>query len=73
MKVCRVIGVGLVALGIVLLYYGYALTQSPVDKIYKTATGKYTTHTLQHLVGGVAAVLSGGLPAVRQKIDNKSD
>jgi len=73
MKVSRVIGVGLVALGIVLLYYGYTSTKSPVDKIYKAATGTYAAHTLRHLVGGAAAVLSGGLTAIRQNIDNKSD
>lgn len=43
------------------------------DKIYKTATGTYTADSLRQLVGGAAAVLSGGLLAVRQKIDNKSD
>ncbi|MGE5173481.1 MAG: DUF3185 family protein, partial [Betaproteobacteria bacterium] len=42
MKVSRMIGIGLVVLGIVLLYYGYNSTQSPVDKIYKAATGRYT-------------------------------
>jgi len=73
MKVGRVIGIGLVVLGIVLLYYGYTSTQSPVDKIYKAATGTYAAHTLRHLFGGAAAVFSGGLLAVRHKIENKSD
>lgn len=71
MNVSRVIVVGLIALGIVLLYYGYTATRSPVDKIYKAATGTYTAHTLRQLVGGVVAVLSSGLLAVRQKTDNK--
>ncbi len=59
MKTSRMIGIGLVVLGIVLLYYGYSSTQSPVDKIYKAAIGRYTDDTLRYLAGGVVAVVGG--------------
>ncbi len=64
MKTSRMIGIGLVVLGIVLLYYGYNSTQSPVDKIYKAAVGRYTDDTLRYLIGGAVAAAGGGLLAV---------
>jgi len=57
LKACR-------ALGLVLLYFGYNLTQSTVDQIYKAATGSNTVRTQRYLAGGAVAVLSGGLLAV---------
>ncbi len=59
MKTSRLIGIGLVVLGMVLLYYGYNSTQSPVDKIYKAAVGRYTDDTLRYLAGGAVAVVGG--------------
>ena len=60
MKVSRLISTILVVVGIVPLYYGYTSIQSPVNKIYKAVTGRHAAHTLRHLVGSAAAVLSGG-------------
>jgi hypothetical protein len=64
MKISLTIGIALVVLGLVLLYLGYDLTQSPVDRIYKAATGSHTARTQRYLAGGAIAVLGGGLLAV---------
>jgi cell division protein FtsX len=64
MKISLVIGAALAVLGLVLLYFGYNLTQSTVDQIYKAATGSHTVRTQRYLVGGAVALLGGGLLAV---------
>ncbi len=63
MKTSRMIGIGLVVLGIGLLYFGYTSSQSAVEKIYKAATGRYTGDTLRYLIGGAVAMAGGGVLA----------
>jgi len=60
----RVIGVAVLAIGVVLLYLGYQSSISPVDQALTAATGSYTNTTIIYVVSGVAAVIGGATVTV---------
>lgn len=58
MKISKLIGLALLALGAILLYFGFNATQSAVEEIGEAFTGRYSDQTMMYLVsGGVAAVV----------------
>jgi uncharacterized membrane protein YidH (DUF202 family) len=64
MGIVRVIGMVLVAVGIVLLIFGYNASQSVTEKVVEGFTGHFTNQTTWYFIGGVAAVVGGlGLAA----------
>jgi uncharacterized membrane protein YidH (DUF202 family) len=60
----RIIGLVLVAVGIVLLVFGMNASQAPVDQVTQTFTGRFTQTTMTYLIIGVVAVVGGGLLAL---------
>ena len=59
MSIVRIIGLVLLAVGTVLLIFGYNATQSVSEKIVEGFTGHFTNQTTWYLIGGVAAVVGG--------------
>ncbi len=55
----QLIGIIALAVGAVLLYFGYNASQAPIDQISNTLTGRYTDNTMWYVVGGVALVVTG--------------
>jgi hypothetical protein len=53
------IGIIVLAVGAVLLYFGYNASQAPIDQISNTLTGRYTDNTMWYVIGGVAMVATG--------------
>ena len=64
MPINRVLGVVLVVAGIVLLVMGLQATDSIGEKIHEGVTGRYTDSTTWYIVGGIAAIVGGGLLAM---------
>ncbi|HET6469158.1 MAG TPA: DUF3185 family protein [Geminicoccaceae bacterium] len=57
-----ILGLVLVALGVVLLIFGFNQSQSVVDQVAETFTGRFTGSTMWYIIGGlVALVLGAGL------------
>lgn len=56
----RLIGIGLIAVALVLFYFGYQSSQSVGDQIHETFTGRFTDATTWLFIGGVAAIMAGG-------------
>jgi len=53
----KVIAIVLLAVGAILLYFGFNASQSPVEEVGEALTGRYSDSTMMYLVaGGVAAV-----------------
>ena len=52
-------GILLLAVGAALLYFGYNATQSTVESIGETLTGKYSDEKMIYLIGGGAAAVAG--------------
>lgn len=66
MKTGKLIGIALLILGGVLLYFGVNATEAPMEEIGEAVTGKYSDETMMYLVGGgIAAVI--GLVMVLKK------
>lgn len=57
MKNAKLIGIVLLVLGAILLYFGFNATHSTAEKIGEAFTGRYSDETMIYLIaGGVAAV-----------------
>lgn len=66
MKMQGIVGLVLIAGGIVLLYFGWTASQSLVDQVSETFTGRFTEETMVYFVGGAVAIaLGAGLVLAR--------
>ncbi len=53
----KLIGIVLLAVGAVLLFFGFNAANAPVEEISEAFTGRYSNETMVYLIaGGVAAV-----------------
>ena len=64
MSLSRIAGLVLVAVGVALLVMGHNATQSPAEELSKTFLGRYSHETVWYLVGGIAALVGGGVIAL---------
>lgn len=64
MSPMRAIGIALAAVGIVFFVIGLSATDSAVEQVSETVTGKYTSQTLWYIAGGLGAIIGGGLFAL---------
>jgi len=55
----RIIGVVLLVVGVVLLYFGMHATDAPVEHARETLTGNYSDRTMFYLIAGAAAGIAG--------------
>jgi uncharacterized protein DUF3185 len=55
----RILGVVLVVIGALCLYFGYQKTGAVAEKAKQTITGDYTDRTMFYLIGGAAAGIAG--------------
>lgn len=57
----RIVGIGLLVLGVVLLFMGWAATDSFTEEVAETLTGRYTEETRNYLIGGAVAAVVGAV------------
>lgn len=55
----RVIGIVLLVVGVVLLYFGYHATDAPLEQARESITGNYSDRTMLYLICGAAAAIGG--------------
>jgi len=55
----KLIGIVLLALGAILLYFGFNAAQAPAEEIGEALTGKYSDNTMMYLIGGGVAAVAG--------------
>lgn len=53
------VGLVLLVVGVLLLYFGWESSQSPGEQLKESLTGRYTDETLWLLIGGAAATVAG--------------
>ena len=59
MKPAKLVGLLLVVVGGVLLYFGITATEAPVEELTQTLTGRYSDQTMIYLIGGAASAVVG--------------
>ena len=68
MKGRQLIGIALLVLGLILLYFGYESSQGLDDQVSEALTGEYTDATMFYWIGGgVSAVVGLVMLAARGK------
>jgi hypothetical protein len=60
----RIIGLVILAVGIVLLVFGMNASHAPLDQVSETFTGRFTQTTMTYLIIGIVAIVGGGLLAL---------
>jgi hypothetical protein len=56
----RIIGIVILAVGIVLVIFGLNASQAPLDQVSQTVTGRFTQTTMMYLIIGIIAIVGGG-------------
>ncbi len=64
MTLIRIVGLVLLAIGVVLLIFGYNASQSLNEQIVEGFTGRFTQRTMGYLIGGIAAIVGGASLAI---------
>lgn len=59
MNTSKLMGIGLLVLGGILLYFGFNATNAPMEELGEAFTGKYSRETMMYLVGGGVAAVAG--------------
>jgi drug/metabolite transporter (DMT)-like permease len=59
MSSTKIIGIVLLVVGAVLLFFGYQSSQAVGDQIVEAFTGRFRDLTMWYLIGGAAAVCAG--------------
>lgn len=62
----KMIGIVLLVVGLILLYFGWQSSQSVGEQLTEAVTGRFTDETVWFLVGGAAALVAGLYLAVRK-------
>lgn len=63
----QLVGVVLLVVGVILLYFGWQSSQSLGDQVTEAVTGRFTDETMWFIIGGAAAVVAGGFLALLRK------
>lgn len=66
MKTNKLIGIILIVIGAVLLYFGFNATEAPLEEVSEAVTGKYSDETMYYLVGGGIALVLGLVLSVKR-------
>ncbi len=64
MSPIRILGIVLLSVGLVVLFFGWQSTDSLVEEAHEALTGRYTDETVRYFVVGGAAVVAGLLLAL---------
>lgn len=62
----KLIGIVLLAVGAVLLYFGFNAANAPVEEISEAFTGRYSNETMIYLIAGGVAAVAGLIMLIRK-------
>jgi uncharacterized membrane protein len=55
----KMIGIVLVVIGVIALYFGFNATNAPMEEMTEAFTGQYSDQTMLYLIGGAVAGIAG--------------
>jgi len=59
MSMNRLLGLVVLAIGIVLLGFGINASQAVTEKVMEGVSGRYTDQTMWYILGGIALIVGG--------------
>lgn len=59
MKDTKLIGIVLLVVGVILLYFGWQSSESIGDQLTESLTGRFTEETMFFIIGGAIAAVVG--------------
>lgn len=62
----KLIGLGLIIIGAIVLFFGYNASQSVAEQLSETLTGRFTDETMLYFIGGAILVVVGLIFVVRK-------
>lgn len=60
MSFSRILGIVLLAVGLLLLAFGINSSQAITEKVVEGVSGRFTDQTMWYILGGIAMILGGG-------------
>jgi len=63
----KLIGIVLLVVGVVLLYFGYQSSQAVGNQVTEALTGRFTDETMWYLIGGAAVTAAGAFLTFMKK------
>jgi len=64
MTMQQIIGIVLLVVGVLLLFFGFQATDTLGEQVHETFTGRFTDTTTWYLIGGAACAIAGLLMIV---------
>lgn len=55
----KIIGIVLLVIGVIALYFGVNATNAPMEEMTEAFTGQYSDRTMTYLIGGAVAGVAG--------------
>ena len=62
----KMIGIILLVVGAIALYFGFNATNAPMEEMTEAFTGQYSDNTMMYLIGGAVAGIAGFVMLVRK-------
>lgn len=66
MNAVRLLGLGIIIIGIVFVVVGIDSTHAPLEHLSRALTGTYSHETMLYIAGGLAAIVAGAVLTVVQ-------
>ncbi|KPP85869.1 MAG: Protein of unknown function (DUF3185) [Rhodobacteraceae bacterium HLUCCO07] len=68
MSQSRIIGLVVLAIGGVLLFFAWRASTAPVEQVSEALTGRFTGNTMWYLLAGIAGVVVGAAMLLRNAL-----
>lgn len=62
----KIIGIVLLVIGAIALYFGFNATNAPMEEVTEAFTGRYSDQTMLYLIVGAVAGIAGLVMLVRK-------
>ncbi len=62
----KMIGIVLLVVGVIALYFGFNATNAPMEEMTEAFTGQYSDRTMVFLIGGAVAGIAGLVMVLRK-------
>lgn len=62
----KILGIALLVIGVILLFFGYNASQSLGEQMAESFTGKFSDETMWYIIAGAASVVVGAVLTLRK-------